>query len=416
MRQIQRTALDFCASYTKSAIGVFEPTSDGEVSVILPQAQFEPYCRKIRASREGDRLCRADHIRRTKQIMASGRPSLMLCHAGVFNQALPIVVAGRVRAVLMYGQMKVRGDPRYEEALNRHEAIIADLEPTEDEELELRVFYDDIKQLSREDLVSLNQQLSLLQRLFYRTLSGEEESDKQTENTIHDLQTRLQPILSQAEKLVEDLRELEAAGGLVEEVLAAANKQVQAVKALRVPIWNLGSFMPDYRFEVCPLRELVEEAIVLYGAEAERKEIAIRTQLPEPTAIAMSRVHLQQAINNLLHNAIKYSFYGRYDLDRFVEVEGETDGLDYVLTFSNYGVGILPKEYGLIFEPGYKGELTRGEYRSGSGMGLAIVKRIVEKHYGTIEVESRRKGRAAYRTRLIVRLPRSQYVIREEAR
>ena len=62
----------------------------------------------------------------------------------------------------------------------------------------------------------------------------------------------------------------------------------------------------------------------------------------------------------------------------------------YVLTFENYGVGILQDEIDsdAIFEDGYQGKLTQGEYRTGSGLGLSFVKRIVDRHKGLIRVTS----------------------------
>jgi signal transduction histidine kinase len=136
--------------------------------------------------------------------------------------------------------------------------------------------------------------------------------------------------------------------------------------------------------------------------------VRFRVDVEEPSRIEMSRLHLQHAVNNLVHNAVKYSFYGRDDLDRFVEVQGESDTFDYVLAISNYGVGILPDEFTLVFEPGYKGRLTSGEYRSGSGKGLAITREVVDRHHGTVEVESMPKGGQAYLTKFIVRIPRLQ--------
>ena len=53
---------------------------------------------------------------------------------------------------------------------------------------------------------------------------------------------------------------------------------------------------------------MVMEAVALYKAEAERRCVEIRLDMKESSTIEMSRLHLQQAINNLMHNAVKYSF------------------------------------------------------------------------------------------------------------
>lgn len=408
LRQAQQAALDFCISFTKCAISLFEPTGDGKIRLVLPLGQLEPYCKKLQTFPEGDRLCHDDHVRRAKQVIESGQPILALCHAGVFNPALPIVVDGKVRAVLVYGQMWVEGDERCTEARDRHEGVIARLQPPEDDELELSVYYDEIKKFSRRDLDALSQQMSSLQHLFYEMMSREQELDRQTESTIHDLQIRLQPVLAHAQNLYNDLGRITTEHPLVGNLLATAEESLGSVLAMRTLVRNLGNFMPEYQFKLCSLEALVEEAVLTYKAEAERKEVDIRVWLEGPSKIEMSREHLQQAISNLMHNAIKYSFSGRHGRYRFVDIRGKTDEPDYLLTFSNYGVGILPEELDRIFEPGYKGELTRKEYRSGSGMGLAITKEVIERHHGTIEIESVETGGDAYVSRFSIRLPLKQ--------
>jgi signal transduction histidine kinase len=315
----------------------------------------------------------------------------------------------------MYGQMWVEEDGRCADAKNRHESVIACLKPTEDDELKLRLYYDEVKRFSGADLDVLNQQLSSLQRWFYGMLTEDQERGRQTESIIHDLQIRLQLVLAQAENLYHNLCRINTEHPPVGDFVATAEELLGSVLAMRVLIGNLGRSMPEYQFRPCLLQTLVEEAILMYRAEAERKEVDIRTRLEKPSTIEISRVHLQQAINNLLHNAIKYSFRGRHDRYRFVEVLGKIDGPDYVLTFSNYGVGILPEEFDLIFKPEYRGKLTHEEYRSGSGMGLVIVKEIIEKHHGATKVESAEAGGGAYANKFIVRLPRKQPK-REEAK
>jgi signal transduction histidine kinase len=407
--QGQHVVLKAFALLTQCAIGLFEPTSDGEVKEILPLEGFESYCRKVQSFSRGKHLCHKDHVNRAKQVIENGTGELTLCYAGVLNQSLPIVVDGKVRAVLMYGQMWVEGDGRRAEARKRHERTIKQLRSTEDDELELRVHYDEIKRLSRDKLHMLNQQLSLLQRLFYEKLSEEQARSRQAEGVIHELQARLQPALAEAENLYYALCRASAECRPVKPFLPTANKLLNDILAMRTLVRNLGAFMPEYQLKPCWLETLVEQAVALYEPEAEQKQVAVLTDLERsPKKIEVSRMHLQEAINNLLQNAIKYSFRGAHDRYRYVEIQGKTDEPDYMLTFSNYGVGILQEELDLIFQAGYKGQLTRKEYRSGAGMGLAIAKEVIEKHHGTIKAQSAAKGGGAYVNRFVVRLPLKQ--------
>jgi len=106
--------------------------------------------------------------------------------------------------------------------------------------------------------------------------------------------------------------------------------------------------------------------------------------------VTVSVDHLQHAINNLVHNAVKYSFRSGPQRDRYVRIglQAGTDG--YSISISNYGVGILQDEIdkGSIFQKDYQGKLTQGEWRTGSGKGLFFADSVIKRHHGRIEVTS----------------------------
>ena len=90
----------------------------------------------------------------------------------------------------------------------------------------------------------------------------------------------------------------------------------------------------------------------------------------------------------------KYSYYGTEAEPRFIRIAGIRSGAYYGIAIENYGIGILQDELAKIFERGYRGKLARQERRTGSGLGLGIVKQIVEAHGGWIHVVSRNQGSA----------------------
>lgn len=408
IRQAQLAALEFCSSYTQCAIGVFEVDSDGNIHEFLPQAQFEPYCKLVRGVPKGDQLCKEDHIKRVREIINEKQPKLALCHAGVFNQALPIIVGGKVQSVLLYGQMMISdghgsGDPG-----RLLEQTIGRLPLTANQKRKLENSHNNIKVLTKDDLHQLNNQLSMLQQWFYKMAVVDRERGQQTETIIHDLQTRLQPILARAEGLSQNIKLAKTKDAVEEsfdELERNSEEHLKHLIAMRVVIWNLENYLPHYHFSPCSLRECVEESVSLYQAEADRKHIELKINIKEPNKVDISRTHMQHTINNLLHNAIKYSFEGRDYLKRFVEVNGKASGYYFFLEVKNYGVGILGDEFEKIFEPGYKGELTKSEYRSGGGMGLSICKDVVDEHKGEIIVKSESKGGKAYKNSFTVKLP-----------
>ena len=93
---------------------------------------------------------------------------------------------------------------------------------------------------------------------------------------------------------------------------------------------------------------------------------------------------LLRVFKNLFHNGIKYSLGSQRYLR--ISVDGFVDSLR--VTIGNFGYGIKESECLKIYEEGYRGELVRDLHRTGSGIGLSEVKRILDRHKATINVTS----------------------------
>lgn len=92
---------------------------------------------------------------------------------------------------------------------------------------------------------------------------------------------------------------------------------------------------------------------------------------------------IEQTLLNLLDNAVKYS-----KEEKFVEVSAETQENYLVIKVSDHGCGIDKRELQKIFEKFYRIESCDGKNIPGSGIGLTLVKEIIEAHGGKVEVES----------------------------
>lgn len=161
----------------------------------------------------------------------------------------------------------------------------------------------------------------------------------------------------------------------------------------------------------------VFDAISLYREEASVKGLVIKGPTPigeqEFPIIEMSLFDLTLAFNNLIHNAIKYSFIPstKNDVNRYIRVIGgwfDDEQKFYSISIQNYGVGIAREEIEkrLIFEPYYRGQLSMDRNRTGSGIGLAYANKVIEQmHHGKLEVESIHVSGQAYLTTFKVILP-----------
>jgi two-component system heavy metal sensor histidine kinase CusS len=91
---------------------------------------------------------------------------------------------------------------------------------------------------------------------------------------------------------------------------------------------------------------------------------------------------LQQALQNLVENAIKYTDAGGKAV---VRVEARGDRMAFIV--SDTGIGIAPVDQPHLFEKFYRGAQS-GKGQRGTGLGLAIVKSIAERHGGQVSIES----------------------------
>ncbi|MGC8501110.1 MAG: PAS domain-containing sensor histidine kinase [Leptospirillia bacterium] len=131
------------------------------------------------------------------------------------------------------------------------------------------------------------------------------------------------------------------------------------------------------------LRELAGESFLMAGELYEKKRISFRNLVPEGLASRADRDRLRQVLINLLSNAAKYS-----DPEREVTAAGALrDESTVLLSVSDQGWGMTPEQKDHLFESFNRlGAEEKGV--SGTGVGLVIVKQLVERMGGTISVES----------------------------
>ena len=147
------------------------------------------------------------------------------------------------------------------------------------------------------------------------------------------------------------------------------------------------------------VRGTIESAVEQHHAVAARKGITLTTSLPDrPLRIAHDVPRVGQVVGNLVGNALKFTERGgEVRVSAAATPEGGAR-----IEVTDTGVGIHPAELPHIFDRFYRGSQANEARGTGSGLGLSIVKSIVDMHRGTIEVESR-VGRGS---RFVVVLPR----------
>jgi len=135
------------------------------------------------------------------------------------------------------------------------------------------------------------------------------------------------------------------------------------------------------RREPLPLGDIVARAVDLYRDVADAKGVTVTAIASPEIIVSADRTRLEQVAANLIDNAVKYTPAGGR-----VDVEARREGDAAVLEVRDTGPGIPANELPRIFDRLFRGDTSRTE--RGLGLGLSLVKAIVEAHGGTVTVNS----------------------------
>ena len=203
-------------------------------------------------------------------------------------------------------------------------------------------------------------------------------------NVSHELRTPLSMIRLGAETLkrgklkeherheIEDqiLREVLLLSHLVENVLDVARIQNQSVKALA--------------FTSVQPRDLIRTLVSTYDSWIRSKGFTVNLQLDETVPAQMwDRDSVSRALLNLIDNAIKYSAE-----EKVLDVVLRQNAEFVMIEVKDRGIGIEGNDLSHIFEPYFRAKVFDTITRRGAGLGLTLVRQIVEAHGGKIEVDS----------------------------
>jgi len=138
-----------------------------------------------------------------------------------------------------------------------------------------------------------------------------------------------------------------------------------------------------FRFGPTDLRTVVREAVEVFRPAAEAEGFELAVQLPaDPVERRADADAVKQALINLIDNAIKYS-----GENRMVEI-GLVGGQDAAIFVRDRGVGVIPEDRERIFEKFYRADNVRRLRPEGAGLGLKVVRHIMEAHGGEVRLES----------------------------
>ncbi|HET9914214.1 MAG TPA: ATP-binding protein [Anaerolineales bacterium] len=183
---------------------------------------------------------------------------------------------------------------------------------------------------------------------------------------------------------------LEMSGELNEQQKSYTKMIIQGVDNMSKLVNNLLDlgridFGVGLQVENLPVLDILERVIGSLQMQAKQKQISLGMEISKdlPHAIESDQALLQQAIYNLVENALKYTPEGGE-----VTIHLQTDGSALTFAVQDSGIGIPKSDLPRLFEKFYRGTNREALMKRGTGLGLAIVKSIAERHGGKVWVES----------------------------
>lgn len=159
---------------------------------------------------------------------------------------------------------------------------------------------------------------------------------------------------------------------------------------------------------------LVRETVEGYREALRAAGLVLDLELPEEELrVRGDRLRLSQALSNLLHNATKFTTPGDHVA---VRVHRSPEGKRAEVVVHDSGQGIAPEELPRVFEIFAQADHSLDRARGGLGVGLAVVKGLIEMHGGDVEVRSEGEGRGAELIFRVPLLPAARWTARETVR
>jgi len=201
----------------------------------------------------------------------------------------------------------------------------------------------------------------------------------------HELKTSLTAIIASADLLNEELHldRDSVLDKLVQSILRNAHTMNDELTRLSQASGNLVAGL-QLQLEPVGMGEVIRNAALRTYPQIHQKQQSLSLELPDSLpAVKGDRLYLEGVVHALLDNAAKFTAEkGK------ITAAARRDGASLVVDISDSGIGIPAQEQERIFQPHYQVSPAGGEGSAAGGLGLAVIKSLIERHGGEIWLES----------------------------
>lgn len=242
---------------------------------------------------------------------------------------------------------------------------------------------DEIGQLQR-DFEAMRLHLKEMTR---EQLRFQQDSRELLANISHDLKTPLTAIKGYTEGLLDGVADTEEKQGRYLRTIHSKATDMERMVEELVFFTKLEQQVMTYNFREIRLQDFLNDCIEESRLDMERDSCTISCSEPgrADLTVVFDPEHIKRVLGNIIGNSVKYMDKKEGQIDIRVQ-----EGDDRVwIAVSDNGRGIPESDLQHIFDRFYRGDSSRSTKKGGSGLGLSIVKSIVEAHGGTVGVESK---------------------------
>jgi signal transduction histidine kinase len=178
-------------------------------------------------------------------------------------------------------------------------------------------------------------------------------------------------------------------GDKIDDYTVPIDRSLQRIQGMRNLIMDLLDFTKirlerkEEKIQEVDLAQVASNAIVTVQPYAIQMDVSINLDVRSDAIIMADPGDMEIVFNNLISNAVKYNKTGGK-----AEITIDSSDSEAIVVFTDSGIGILPEDFENLFTEFVRIKNEKTKNITGSGLGLSIVKKVIELYKGTIKVES----------------------------